>query len=92
MGNYTLKFTTKGAKRGDFSFPTVNFPFLDYVPFAPSYGVYISELVRYARVCCDVFDFNERHLSCITGKLLNQGYRYHKLLKTFIKIMLRTLL
>ena len=76
-------------KRDDFSFPIVNFPFLDGdVPLAPSYGVYISQLVRYARVCCDVFDFNERNL-CITGKLLNQGYRYHKLLKTFTKFFHR---
>ena len=38
-------------KRDDFSFPIVNFPFLDGdVPLAPSYGVYISQLVRYARV------------------------------------------
>ena len=76
-------------ERDDFSFPIVNFPFLDGdVPLAPSYGVYISQLVRYARVCCDVFDFNERNLY-ITGKLLNQGYRYQKLLKTFPKFVLR---
>ena len=76
-------------KRDDFSFPIVNFPFLDgVVPLAPSYGVYISQLVRYARVCCDVFDFNERNI-CITSKLLNQGFRYHKLLKTFTKFFRR---
>ena len=50
-------------KRNDFLFPFVNFAFLDGdVPFAPSYGVYISQLVRYVRVCSDVFDFNERNL------------------------------
>ena len=50
-------------KRDDFSFPIVNFPFLDGdVPLAPSYGVYISQLVRYDRVCSDVSDFNERSL------------------------------
>ena len=32
-------------KRDDFSFPIVNFPFLDgYVPLVPSYGMYISQL------------------------------------------------
>ena len=40
------------------------------------------ELVRYARVCSDVSDFNERNF-CLTEKLLQQGYRYHKLIKTF---------
>ena len=72
-------------KRDDFSFPIVNFPFLDGdVPLAPSYGVYISQLVRFARVCSDVSDFNERNLF-ITEKLLHQGFRYHKIVKTFYK-------
>ena len=80
------KFITKiYDKRDDFSFPIVNFPFLDGdVPLAPSYGVYISQLVRYARVCSDVLDFNDRNI-CITGKLLSQGFRYHKLVKSFTK-------
>ena len=39
-------------KRDDFDFDIVNFPFLDgYVPRRPSYGVYISNLIRFARVC-----------------------------------------
>ena len=66
-------------KRGDFSFPVGNFPFLDGdVPLAPSYGVYISQLVRFARVCTKVSDFNYRNLH-LTGKVLQQGYRYHNL-------------
>jgi len=72
-------------KRDDFSFPIVNFPFLDGdIPIAPSYGVYISQLVRFARICTKVSDFNDRNLY-LTGKLLQQGYRYHRLLKTFTK-------
>ena len=55
---------------------------------APSYGVYISQLVRYARVCSDVSDFNERNL-CITEKLLSQGFRLHELIKTFAKFFRR---
>ena len=36
-------------KRDDFDFDIVNFPFLDGdVPHRPSYGVYISQLVRIA--------------------------------------------
>ncbi len=77
------------GKRDDFNFNIVNFPFLDGdVPRATSYGVYISQLVRFARVCNDVNDFNERNL-CITEKLLKQGYRYHKLRKTFCKFYRR---
>ena len=38
-------------KRDDFNFEIVNFPFLDGdVPRSPSYGVYISQLIRFARV------------------------------------------
>ena len=44
----------------------------------PSYGVYISQLIRFARVCSLVDDFNTRN-KCLTTKLLKQGYRYHKL-------------
>ena len=57
--------------------------FLDVdVPRRPSYGVYISQLIRFARVCSPVEDFNARN-KCLTAKLLNQGYRYHKLRKVF---------
>ena len=44
------------------SFLIVNFPFLDGdVLLALSYGVCISQLLRFARVCCNVLDFNERN-------------------------------
>ena len=50
-------------KRDDFNFEIVNFPFLDGdVPSSPSYGVYISQLIRFARVCFNVDDFNSRNL------------------------------
>ena len=76
-------------KRDDFNFPIVNYPHLDGdVPLAASYGVYISQLVRFARVCNNVNDFNERNIF-ITAKLLHQGFRYHKLLKTFTKFYYR---
>ena len=49
-------------KRDDFDFDIVNFPFLDGdVPRRPSYGVYISQLIRFARVCSHVYDFNTRN-------------------------------
>ena len=48
------------------------------VPRRASYGVYISQLIRFARVCNHVTDFNARN-KCLTAKLLQQGYRYHKL-------------
>ena len=37
-------------QRDDFDFDIVNFPFLDDVPRSTSYGVYISQLIRFVRV------------------------------------------
>ena len=68
-------------KRDDFGFPIVDLPRLSGdVPRLPSYGVYISQLVRFARCCTSVSDFNSKNLQ-ITSKLLTQGYRYHTLCK-----------
>ena len=65
-------------KRDDFDFDIINFPFLDGdVPRYTSYGVYISHLIRFARVSSHVADFNARNKS-LTVKLLQQGYRYQK--------------
>ena len=49
-----------------------------------SYGVYISQLIRFARVSSHVTDINARNKS-LTAKLLQQGYRYHKFRKSFSK-------
>ena len=71
-------------KRDDFGFEIVNFPYLDDVPRSTSYGVYISQLIRFARASSYVADLNTRN-KLLTQKLPTQGYRYHKLLKTFKK-------
>ena len=78
-------------KRDDFDFDIVNFPFLDGdVTRSTSYGVYISQRIRFARVSSHAADFNARNKS-LTAKLLQQGYRYHKLRKTFSKFLSPTL-
>ena len=50
------------------------------VPRSTAYGVYISQLIRFARVSSHVDDFNTRN-KVLTAKLLRQGYRYHKIRK-----------
>ena len=76
-------------KRNDFDFDIVNFPFFDGdVLRRTSYGVFISQLTRFARASSNVNDFNCRH-KALTAKLLRQGYRYHKLRKTFSKFYRR---
>ena len=42
----------------DFNFEIVNFPFLAPLPMV----YYISQLIRFARVCSNVDDFNNRNL------------------------------
>ena len=65
------------------------FPFLDGdVLRSASYGVYISQLIQFARVSSHVDDFNTRN-KVLTAKLLRQGYRYHKLRKAFSKFYRR---
>ena len=55
-------------------FDIVNFPFLDDdVPRRPSYVVYISQLIRFARVCRHVKDFSARN-KCLTVTLLNKTW------------------
>ena len=59
-------------KRDDFDFDILNFPFLDGdIPRSASYGVYISQLIRFARVSSQVDDFNTRN-KVLTAKLLKQ--------------------
>ena len=76
-------------KRDDFDFDIVNFPFLDGdVPRRPSYGLYISELIHFARASSHVYDF-KNHNKFLTATLLKQGYLYHKLRKAFSKFYRR---
>ncbi|KAK3094440.1 hypothetical protein FSP39_001782 [Pinctada imbricata] len=61
-------------KRDDFNFSITNFPFLiSNIPSSPAYGVFISQLIRYARASTKYTDFvpGAKHLS---DKLLSQGY------------------
>ena len=70
-------------KRDDFNFTIVNFPCLDGdVPRLPSYGVYITKLIRFATVCSNVDDINNSNLY-LTAELSQQDYRYHKIRKVF---------
>ena len=56
-------------KQDDFNFGIVNFPFLDGdVSRSPSYDVFISQLIRFARVCPNVDDFNNTN-QFLTGRL-----------------------
>ena len=77
--------STIDDKRDDFDFDIVNVPFLDGdVPRRTSYGVYRSQLIRFARASSRVSDLNCRN-KALRAKLLREGYRYHTLRKSFSK-------
>ena len=72
-------------KRYDFNFHITNFPFLSSnIPSSPAYGVFISQLMRYARACSsyECFILRARRLS---SKLLKQGYLVERLKSSFRK-------
>ena len=61
-------------KRDDFNFHITNFPFLSSnIPSSPIYGVFISQLIRYARACSSYECFILRAMR-LSNKLLGQGY------------------
>ena len=74
-------------KRDDFNFHITNFPFLSSnVPSSPAYGVFISQLIRYARACSSYECFILR-AARLSSKLLRQGYvmeRWNRLSGSFM--------
>ena len=74
-------------KRDDFDFEIVNFLFLDgVVPCSTSYGVYISQLIRFARVSSHVADFNTRN-KFLTQKLLKKAIDIINFAKPFLNFI-----
>ena len=61
----------------------VNFPFLDGdVPRSTSYGVYISQLIRFARVSSHVDDFNTCN-KVLTAKFSDKDIDIIKFVRRF---------
>ena len=73
-------------KRDDFNFHITNFPFLSSnIPSSPAYGVFISQRIRYVRVCSSYkwFIMRAARLSC---KLHGQGYFRERLKSSLRKL------
>ena len=76
-------------KRDDFTFRIVNFPHMDSnIPTNPAYDVYISQLVRYARIRSSKVDFMNR-LRRLSLRLRQQGFVTNLLQKSFNKFFNR---
>ena len=65
-----------------FNFQIINFPHLSgnyNIHISPAYGVYISQLIRYARACSSYPEFVKRH-GCLIKKLMSQGFQKQRLI------------
>ena len=72
-------------KRDAFGFSIVNYPDLSgNVPAKQSYGVFVSQLIRYARCCMSAKDFIHR-TKILIRKLTSQGFKANKLRHVFGK-------
>ena len=81
--------TTIYYKRDDFNFKIITFPNMcSNIPASPAYGVYISQLIRYARTCSNYSDFLKRHLY-LRSRLLVQGYEKIRLIRSLKKFIFR---
>jgi len=76
-------------KRDDFNFKIINFPNMcSNIPASPGYGVYISQLIRYARASSYYSDFLKRPVYLI-NRLLDQGYEKIRLIRSLKKFIFR---
>ena len=62
-------------KSDDFNFPIANFPFLssNIPPASSDYGVFISQLIRFAHACSS-YECLFLRVTRLSNKLLEQGY------------------
>ena len=58
------------------------------IPASPAYGVYISQLIPYAKASSNYSDFLKRHLH-LRNRLLDQGYRKIRLIRSLKKCIFR---
>ena len=76
-------------KRDDFNFTIMHFPSMcSNIPASPAYGVYISQLIRYASASSNYSDFLKRHLH-LSNRLLDQGYKKIRLIRSLKKLIFR---
>jgi hypothetical protein len=72
-------------KQGDFEFVIVIFPYTcSNIPLSPVYGVYISQLIRFARVCSTYDQFLSRGRQ-LKDTLMLQGFLQSRLMSAFCK-------
>ena len=90
IGSNNRLYTKLYDRHDDLDFHIVNFPFLSSnssnIPSCPSCGVYISQLIRYARCISYYGDFGYRH-KLLVDRLLSQGYEVKHLRNSLKQIL-----
>ena len=67
-------------KRNDFGFEIINYPDIrGNIPKTPSYGVFISQMVRFCHINKSVHNF-KRDVTTLVNKLCSQGFSKSRLL------------
>ena len=64
------------------------FKYVQHLQASTAYGVYISQLIPYARASSNYSDFLKRHLY-LRNRLLNQGYENIRLIRSLKKFIFR---
>ena len=76
-------------KRKEFKFDICNFPDLNgNVPWGGSYGVFMSQLVRYCDINLNIDTFHN-DVKLMVNKLVQQGFIYERLWDTFFKFSIK---
>ena len=74
-------------KRDAFKFEIINYPDLSgNIPTKPAYGVFTSQVIRYARICSKKVDLLER-VKSLTKKLLRKHYTINGLKSSLKKCL-----
>ena len=77
IGRNSQLHTSIYDNRDDFNFHITNFPFLSSnIPSLPASGVFISQLIRYARAC-NSYEFIILVARRLSSTLLKQGYPWN---------------
>ena len=68
-------------KRNNFNFEVISYPFLSgNIPRIPSYGVYVSQLIRFCNVCSESLT---NMVTQLNTKLIKQGFEMESLKRKF---------
>jgi hypothetical protein len=72
-----------------FNIKIINFPnMFSNIPASPTYGVYISQLIRYPRASSNYSEFLKPYLH-LRNRLLDQGYNKIRLIRTLKRFIFR---